>query len=1086
MNKKIHTIKRQGSALLAAAVLASSLSAPLPALASDIDAHWANKALTHFVEEGFLNGDGSGNYAPNDSMTRAQYAAIINRMMNFTEEADLSANTDVDANAWYRADMAKAMAAGYMKGTSPTTMSPNDTITREQAFTMVYRLLNLEAGDASLLDGYTDGASVSSYAREAMAAMIKAGFVQGDDTGALSPSASLTRAQGVTVLYRADLGGGSDDDNGGGTTPGDNGGTTPGGNGGNSSGGSGGTTTPGGSGGTTPGDTVTQASFVDSSQTKAVDLGYAQYVTVAFKDGYNKDNTTISVDGTDVTSALTPVTDDGSVMKVELATWNPGKLTATSGGKSQSVTLGSGSAQKAIVAPSDDDTNYILSNGAVYVWDYHLTNYDAQGNIRVTPAKTTFDLTGKSSGTDIAFYAPDAIVKDDDAADNLYKVSGNVEVMFNYETADDATRAWVDGITDVDLVAYDEGNKTLNSDLQWKLDKAVQHGNHTVAAISVPLGQSNFYSNGRYQLRVTSNGSAKLFPIHVVNEKVPSLQLSDASAQSGVDTHFKVSDMTYGITMPVYRVELTDPNGNTETLTKINDYYLIGDTFILYNDTTDHLATTGKYTLKIYADGFQAFAKEFYATGSSTASNIVQYANTSSVDIVSHATSSGGGGASSGSGSEGGSNTMNANLVFNMDLLANARLLVKLGLANDEATAIANRWDEMIPTYIYEKGGNKVFTTQGYFDAVNTARAQGTYLSADAYMDSEGAETTKNRPYAVKQVLEDNLLGDTTAFSATADKAAADLVLVNSKGESIGEVKQGEHAIFKTDSDYLKAITKVYLDGTITALGADDYTINGDTLTLNKNLKVGTHSLMIEAGGYQTLKLTFTQGKDYEKVSLKSDGATLGSDVSVGCETEHDSCDFLANLTSATLTAPDGQTRTVRPEGQESAGYGYSVSDSTLTLGGKLFLENWSNQTGTYTLSLSATGYDDQKVNIEIGEASTAMAAPSFNGVNYTAKGIINDAYYRVSFTTTDSSALEAYLKAIESVTINGSECTKKTTSFWGDTNSFKISDNDTYGGASFVDFTADCFDNKTDAKVVIKAEDYSDLTFNVSGQNKN
>ena len=93
----------------------------------------------------------------------------------------------------------------------------------------------------------------------------------------------------------------------------------------------------------------------------------------------------------------------------------------------------------------------------------------------------------------------------------------------------------------------------------------------------------------------------------MVNEKTPSMALSDMSAKSGVNTHFEVSDMLYGITQPIYRVELTDPNGNTSELTKIDDWYLIGDTFVLYNDNTDHLSVSGNYTLTIYANGFKKF-----------------------------------------------------------------------------------------------------------------------------------------------------------------------------------------------------------------------------------------------------------------------------------------------------------------------------------------------------------------------------------------------------------------------------------------------------------------------------------------------
>ena len=87
----------------------------------------------------------------------------------------------------------------------------------------------------------------------------------------------------------------------------------------------------------------------------------------------------------------------------------------------------------------------------------------------------------------------------------------------------------MDGITNVALVAADERNNTLNEKLDYTLDKAYPHQQAAPwPASRSPWGQSNFFSNGRYQLRVTSQGESKLFPIHVVNETVPSMTLTEA------------------------------------------------------------------------------------------------------------------------------------------------------------------------------------------------------------------------------------------------------------------------------------------------------------------------------------------------------------------------------------------------------------------------------------------------------------------------------------------------------------------------------------------------------------------------------
>ena len=171
---------------------------------SDIDGHWAKTALEEFIKDGYLNGDGNGNYMPNGTMTRAQFSAIVNRILQYKDEsADISKYKDVSASAWYRADLAKALAAAYLSGTSADTMSPEASITREQTFVILARILKLDTTDTSALDAYADAADVSDWAKGSVAALIKAGYVSGDDSKKINPKKALTRAEGVTVLNRS-------------------------------------------------------------------------------------------------------------------------------------------------------------------------------------------------------------------------------------------------------------------------------------------------------------------------------------------------------------------------------------------------------------------------------------------------------------------------------------------------------------------------------------------------------------------------------------------------------------------------------------------------------------------------------------------------------------------------------------------------------------------------------------------------------------------------------------------------------------------------------------------------------------------
>lgn len=1139
--------------LIGAMLLSTNAFAAVPSDFSDFPTDWSAPAMTHAVQNGLLNGS-DGKILPKGLLTRAQMATMVNRAFASSAKASLTSFTDMVPGVWHYDEMAKSVQMGVFQG-ADGKLSPNDPITREQAFAVLARAFGLADGKASSLDKFSDGAQVSSWARGAVAALVEQGYVSGAD-GALNPQSYITRAEfaqvmdalvaaygdqdlkdqtvqgnlilrtnstlenvtvkgdfiladgvsaaslkNVTVTGRLVVRGGTDgvkltkstakggirlanpngtpkltidgkayDPNG--TT---NGGNTSGGSGGGSSGGnssSGGSSSGGSS--SSGGNSSTQTDLVVAAQTKLVNVDWGQYVAVRFTSGNNLSNCNLTVDGTEINSACSNVTTDGSIVKWESTTWNPAKLVITKGSQSQTVTLSQTANPATPTVGKKADAYYFLANGPVYVWDYHLTNYDAAGKVRVAPATTQFSLTNKEQDA-IKFYSPDAILKQDDTASNLYKVSGTVELMFNYAKGTDAEKAWVEGITDVDLVAANETNSNLNSDLNYKLIKEYPHGeNSTVACITVPLGQRNFYSNGRYQLRVTSNGKSKLFPIHVVNEVVPKLQTTSGSVQSGQKAYFKVKNMTYGITQPIYRVDLTDPQGNTKTLTKMDDWYLIGDSFILYNDKTNNIPYTGNYTITIYADGFQSFSKTFFVTGGESLT-IQKAALPYGIDTYSGASLSGGG-ASSGSGSEGGSNTMNAYLVFNADLLANAKIMTSLNTGNEYASAIAGRWDELSHVAVYAQGSPDVYTYVGYADAVNDARVAGKALSFAVYADRENAEKNLGRPYAVKQVLEDNLLGKTTAFSETANKAAPDITLVKLVDDeyvAATEVMEGQDAVFRClDKDYL------------TKLAESGYTVDKENglLTISKeNLTLGDNSITIQVEGYQTVRLSVRYQKVLEEVELSVPASTeAGNAVVITCTTNHGDadCDFFANVTGVTLNRPDGTTKELSKDGVDSVfdEIGYTVNGDKLTLGKDLF-----STVGNYSVTIRAGhGYASQTVNFAITEKEVTpdpeeAVPPTVAGVELV-KGY--DSYYRVSF----SGDPEAYLNKVTGATVDGVICESKII-FSGD-KQFKIGTNLSYGTKEFLDFTTDCFSATGETTVVVQATGYTDLTFKVKDGN--
>lgn len=154
---------------------------------SDVDkSDWFADAVAYVTEKGLMNGTGSDTFSPNASTTRGMLMTVLARY----------AGTDTTGGAtWYEKGMNWAKAKGVSDGTNPTV-----NITREQLVTMLYRYAGSPAANGSL-DNFSDAASVSSYAVNAMQWAVANGIINGSN-GNLNPQNNATRAEVATILMR--------------------------------------------------------------------------------------------------------------------------------------------------------------------------------------------------------------------------------------------------------------------------------------------------------------------------------------------------------------------------------------------------------------------------------------------------------------------------------------------------------------------------------------------------------------------------------------------------------------------------------------------------------------------------------------------------------------------------------------------------------------------------------------------------------------------------------------------------------------------------------------------------------------------
>ena len=143
-------------------------------------------------------------------------------------------------------------------------------------------------------------------------------------------------------------------------------------------------------------------SLLVKSQTRMInsEIGWARYVSIVFASG-NWQNYTIEVDGTDISGAVSPVDDEGTIVKWRSTVSSPKvlKVTRNADGAVQEVVLNQTKAGEIVTAPqagsASDMPDYLIANGRIPRFDYYLDNYDSEGNVRDRLTHTTFDLKGE-------------------------------------------------------------------------------------------------------------------------------------------------------------------------------------------------------------------------------------------------------------------------------------------------------------------------------------------------------------------------------------------------------------------------------------------------------------------------------------------------------------------------------------------------------------------------------------------------------------------------------------------------------------------------------------------------------------------
>ena len=174
---------------------------------SDVKNHANQTAIEQLASRGIINGMGKGTFAPNKTMTRAEFAAIVTRALGLAAK-DTKAFTDVPSSKWYAGYIGTANSSGIVNGVGSGKFNPDGTITRQEAAAMVARAAKLcgldTAMDAAsikdMLAQFGDYRGVASWAKEPLAFCYAAGILDQSDLN-IEPTKAILRCEIAQMLY---------------------------------------------------------------------------------------------------------------------------------------------------------------------------------------------------------------------------------------------------------------------------------------------------------------------------------------------------------------------------------------------------------------------------------------------------------------------------------------------------------------------------------------------------------------------------------------------------------------------------------------------------------------------------------------------------------------------------------------------------------------------------------------------------------------------------------------------------------------------------------------------------------------------
>ncbi len=171
---------------------------------TDLDLHWAKDFILSMAMQDYVRGYGDGSFKPDEPITRAQFAVIAARSINPSPRVTTRDFNDVPGTHWAKAAIDQVVSGGFLIGDASGKFYPDQKMTRLQLVQALVAGLSLSGGNASSLSKLTDRASIPANDQNTVATAIQNRIVVNfPDINQFTPNRNATRAEVVAMINQA-------------------------------------------------------------------------------------------------------------------------------------------------------------------------------------------------------------------------------------------------------------------------------------------------------------------------------------------------------------------------------------------------------------------------------------------------------------------------------------------------------------------------------------------------------------------------------------------------------------------------------------------------------------------------------------------------------------------------------------------------------------------------------------------------------------------------------------------------------------------------------------------------------------------